>query len=285
MLNLTDHELQQIERSNASGRRPVVFIHGLWLLSSSWNRWRTYFEERGYATISPGWPDDPDTVAAAREHPQVFAGKSIGDVADHYLNAIARLTTPPVVVGHSFGGLIAQRLAGEGVAEATVAIAPAPFRGVLPLPASALRSAAPVLGSPANYGKSVTLTFEQFAYGWANALEADEALEIYERYHVAAAGRPLFSAAMANVNPWSDDRVDTRNPERGPLLFVAGAEDNTVPRAIVNASYRRQSRNPGITDLVTVPRRGHSLTIDHGWEFVAELAFEFAAIHAPALAR
>ncbi|CAN5348167.1 alpha/beta fold hydrolase [soil metagenome] len=285
MLNLTDHELQQIERSNASGRRPVVFIHGLCLLPSSWNRWRTYFEERGYATISPGWPDDPDTVAAAREHPQVFAGKSIGDVADHYLNAIARLTAAPVIIGHSFGGLIAQRLAGEGVAEATVAIAPAPFRGVLPLPLSSLRSAAPVLRSPANYARAVTLTFEQFAYGWANALEADEARELYERYHVAAGGRPLFSAATANLNPWSDDRVDTRRRDRGPLLFVAGAEDNTVPRAIVAASCRRQAQNAEVTDLVTVPRRGHSLTIDHGWEFVAELAFEFASTHAPALAR
>lgn len=283
MLTLTDHELQQIERSNASGRRPVVFVHGLWLLPNSWNRWRTYFEKRGYATIAPGWPDDPETVAAARAHPEVFAGKSIGDVTEHCLAAIARLTSLPVIVGHSFGGLIAQRLAGEGVAEATVAIAPAPFRRMLPLRLSALRSASPVLRAPSNFGAAVTLTFEQFAYAWANALETEEAHELYDRFHVAGAGRPLLSSATAHLSPWSDDRVDILQPGRGPLLFVAASDDNTVPPAIVTASYRRQSRNGGVTDMVTVPRRGHSLTIDHGWEYIAELALEFASVHAPAL--
>lgn len=273
---LAEWELDEIERANSSGLEPIVFVHGLWLLSSSWQPWRDLFEANGYTTIAPGWPNDPATVAQAREHPEAFAGKMVQQVTDHYLGAIARLTRKPVVVGHSFGGLIAQKIAGEGVAAATVSIDNAPFKGVLPLPVSALKSASPVLTHPGNIHKGVSLTLEQFTFGWANNLSADEAKSLYETFHVPAAGAPLFEAATANFNPFSGETaVDSKNPERGPLLIIAGALDNTVPLAITHASYKIQSKNPGLTEIAEIPGRGHSLIIDSGWKDVAQTALDF----------
>ncbi|MDB4928543.1 MAG: hypothetical protein JWM10_1027 [Myxococcaceae bacterium] len=281
MAGLTKHELEDIARANASGLAPVVFVHGLWLLPSSWERWRKLFEERGYTTLAPGWPDDPETVAEARAHPGAFAKKGLRAVTEHYLEAIAKLTRRCAVVGHSFGGMIAQKLAGEGVSNATVAIDPAPFQGVLPLPISALKSAFPVLGNPANHGRAVTLTFEQFVFGWANALPEAEARQLYETYHVPAPGQPIFQAATANLNPWSEGKVDTNNPARGPLLLVSGEKDNTVPWSIVRASYERQKRNVGVTEIIKVANRGHSLVIDSGWREVADTALAFVEKHLP----
>jgi pimeloyl-ACP methyl ester carboxylesterase len=279
---LTPWEEQEIDRANSSGLTPVVFVHGLWLLSSSWQRWRDLFERGGYTTIAPGWPDDPSTVAEARENPDVFAHKMVQQVTDHYLAAIARLDRKPAVVGHSFGGLIAQKIAGQGVSAATVAIDNAPFRGVLPLPVSSLKSAAPVLGNPANRGKAIALTFDQFKYGWANNLSDEEAHELYDTYHVPASGVPLFQAAVANFNPFHNEvTVDTRSPDRGPLLVLAGAKDHTVPLAITQATYKQQAKNPSVTEIEEVPDRGHSLTIDSGWEEVAQLALTFIQRYAP----
>ena len=223
MSDLTDWEHAEIDAANAAGRPIVAFVHGLWLLSSSWAPWRALFEEAGYATIAPGWPDDPPSVEAAREDPDVFAHKMVQQVTDHYLAAISELVSKPAVIGHSFGGLIAQKIAGEGASAATVAIDNAPFRGVLPLPASSLKSAAPVLGNPANRGKAISLTFEQFSYGWANNLDEAEARRLYDTFHVAASGVPLFQAAVANFNPFHNEvTVDHKNPDRGPLLVIAG---------------------------------------------------------------
>jgi non-heme chloroperoxidase len=266
---------EQVERANASGRTPVVFIHGLWLLPSSWDRWAAVFDEAGYSSLTPGWPDDPDTVEEAKEHPEVFAHKTVGQVADHYGDVIGKLTKKPAVIGHSFGGLLTQIVAGRGLSAASVAIDPAPFRGVLPLPISALRSAAPVLGNPANYNRAVPLTYEQFRYGFANAVSEDEAKELYETYAVSAPGAPLFQAATANLNPWTEVKVDTGNPDRGPLLIVSGEKDHTVPWAIANASYKQQADNKGVTEIVEMPNRGHALTIDSGWREVAETALAF----------
>lgn len=282
MDQLTEVELQEIERAGTSGRQVVVFVHGLWLLSSSWDRWRALFEEAGYATIAPGWPDDPDSVEAARTDPQVFAHKMVGQVTDHYLEAISRLDGKPAVVGHSFGGLIAQRIAGTGASVTTVAIDPAPFRGVLPLPVSSLRSAAPVLANPANAGRAVALTWEQFRYGWVNALPEEEGRALYEEFHVAASGVPLFQAAAANLNPFTEVRVDVHDPDRGPLLLVSGEKDTTVPWALTHAAYKRQKHNPGVTEIVELPGRGHSLTIDSGWREVAQTALDFVSRYAPA---
>jgi pimeloyl-ACP methyl ester carboxylesterase len=265
----------QIEAANDSDRTPVVFIHGLWLLRTSWQRWEELFEDAGYAPVSADWPDDPATVEAARATPEAFAGKGVRQVADHVAGLIARLERKPAVVGHSFGGLMAQIVAGRGLTVAAVAIDPAPFRGVLPLPIPALRAAFPVLGNPLNRGRAIALTFGQFRYGWANALDEDEARELFETYIVPAPGEPLFQAAMANINPWTEVKVDTKNPDRGPLLIISGEKDNTVPWAIANASYKKQKRNEGVTEIVEIKGRGHALTIDSGWREVCDTALAF----------
>ena len=275
MADIAPRETTQIDQANDSGRTPVVFIHGLWLLPSSWDRWTALFEEAGYATVTASWPDDPETVEEARAHPEVFANKTVGQVADHVGEVIGKLSTKPAVIGHSFGGLLAQIIAGRGLSAVSVAIDPAPFRGVLPLPVSSLRSALPVLGNPANRRRAVRLTFDQFRYGWANALSEGEAKQLYEQFHVAAPGAPLFQAATANLNPKTEAKVDTANPGRGPLLIIDGAKDHTVPWAIASASFKRQRHNPQVTELVSVPNRGHALTIDSGWRGVADKALAF----------
>jgi non-heme chloroperoxidase len=275
MATISQRESQQIDRANSSQRIPVVLIHGLWLLPSSWDRWATVFDEAGFAVLTPSWPDDPDTVEEARANPRVFAGKTIGQVADHVADVIGKLERKPVVIGHSFGGLLAQIIAGRGLSAVSVAIDPAPFRGVLPLPVSSLRSAFPVLGNPANRNRAVSLTFKQFRYGWANAVSEDEAKELYDTFHVAAPGAPLFQAATANLNPGTEAKVDTTNPDRGPLLIIDGAKDHTVPWAIASASFKKQRHNPHVTEITSIPNRGHALTIDSGWREVATPALAF----------
>jgi pimeloyl-ACP methyl ester carboxylesterase len=278
---VTEHEREQCERANATGLQPVVFIHGLWLLRSSWDRWATVFEEAGFTALAPGWPGDPATVEEANANPDVFAGKTVGQVADHFDEIIRGLDRKPAVIGHSFGGLLAQIVAGRGLASVSVAIDPAPFRGVLPLPISALKSSRPVLANPANRHRAVPLTYEQFRYAFANAVPEDEARELYENFAVPAAGAPLFQAATANLNPWTEAKVDTKNPDRGPLLIINGAKDNTVPWSIANASYKRQQRNESVTEIVEIPDRGHALTIDGGWRKVADTALAFVERFAP----
>ena len=268
-------ERAQIQRANVSGLHPVVFVHGLWLLPSSWQRWAEAFEEAGYIALTPDWPDDPASVAEANANPAVMANKTVGQVADHFSNVIAQLERKPAVIGHSFGGLLAQLLAGRGLSAVTVAIDPAPFRGVLPLPFSALKAAWPVLGNPANRSRAVPLTYEQFRYAFANAVSEDEAQQLYRTYAVPAPGAPLFQAAAANVNPWTEAQVDAQNHERGPLLIVSGQKDHTVPWSIANASFRQQQINSGLTEIVEMPNRGHSLTIDSGWREVADTALAF----------
>jgi pimeloyl-ACP methyl ester carboxylesterase len=271
----TAHELAEIDRANASGRTPVVFVHGLWLLDSSWDPWAAFFEDAGYAAVTPGWPDDPETVAEAREHPEVFAHKGVGDVAAYQQMIIERLDRKPAIIGHSFGGLLVQILAGRGLAAATVAIAPAPSRGVLPLPLPALKAAAPVLTNPSNRGRAVALTFEQFRYGFANAVGEEEARELYDQFHVAGSGVPIFQAAFANINPRTEAKADKDNPDRGPMLIAGGELDHQAPWAIAHATYERQSKNPGVTEIIEIPGRGHSITIDNGWKDVAQISLDF----------
>jgi non-heme chloroperoxidase len=275
MATITQREAEQIERANATGSTPVVFIHGLWLLPSSWDRWAGRFEEAGYAPLAPGWPDDPETVEAARANPNVFAGKGVAQIADHCAEVIGKLNKKPVLVGHSFGGLIVQILAGRGLSAATVAVDPAPFRGVLPLPIPALRTVLPVLRNPANRGRAVTLSFKEFRYGWANAVPETEARALYEEFHVAAPGKPIFQAAMANLNPASETKAETKNPERGPLLIFTGEKDHAVPPAMSKSAYKKQRHNPGVTEHLEMPNRDHSLVIDSGWHEVADKALAF----------
>ena len=291
MAPITAAESQQVDKANASGRTPVVFIHGLWLLPSSWDNWATLFDEAGYAPVTPAWPDDPETVEAARANPDVFAKKTLGQITDHTVDVIAKktlgeitdhtvdviaaLNKKPAVMGHSTGGLLAQIIAGRGLSAATVAIDSGPFRGVLPVPVSSLRSAAPVISNPLNRGRAVTLTLDQFKYGWANALSDAEARRVYDTYHVAASGAALMQLVNANVNPFTEAKVDTKNPERGPLLILNGESDHTIPLSIARAAYKRQQHNEGVTELETIPNRGHSLTVDDGWREVAERALAF----------
>ena len=271
----TAAERAQIQRANVSGLHPVVFVHGLWLLPGSWQRWAEAFEEAGYIALMPDWPDDPATVAEANANPGVMAGKTVGQVADHFSAVIAQLERKPAIIGHSFGGLLAQMLAGRGLSAVTVAIDPAPFRGVLPLPLSALKAAWPVLNNPSNRHRALPLSYEQFRFAFANAVGEMEAQALYRDYAVPGSGAPLFQAAAANLNPWTEAQVDTGNQERGPLLVISGERDNTVPRAVANAAFRQQQANPGLTEFVEMPGRGHSLTIDSGWRDVADTALAF----------
>jgi pimeloyl-ACP methyl ester carboxylesterase len=275
MASISEREKRQIEAANASGNTPVVFVHGLWLLPSSWANWADFFERAGYAPLTPDWPGDPDTVEEARGNPDVLAKKTLEQIADHTTGIINALDQKPAVMGHSTGGLLAQMLAGRGLSRVTVAIDPGIFRGVLPLPVSTLKVAGPFLVNPLTRGRAITLTFDQFKYGWANALDEKEAKELYEMYHVAGSGLSLMQMGNANLNPWTQAKVDTKNPDRGPLLIIEGERDHTVPWAIANAAYKRQRRNPAVTEIVKIPNRGHALTIDHGWREVAQTALDF----------
>jgi non-heme chloroperoxidase len=272
---ISGHEAEQIERANATGLQPVVFVHGLWLLPNSWERWAAFFESAGYVAVAPGWPEDPATVDEAKARPEVLANKTVGDIADHTAFVVSRLNRKPALIGHSFGGLMVQIVAGRGLSAAAVAISPAPFRGVLPLPASSIKSGWPVLKNPANRHRAVALSFEQFQYGFANAVSQHEAQELYESFAVPGPGAPLFQAASANLNPWTEAQVNTANPGRGPMLIISADEDHTVPVAVSEAAFDQQKQNIGITEYVEMHDRGHALTIDHGWRYVAETALGF----------
>jgi pimeloyl-ACP methyl ester carboxylesterase len=275
MASISERENREIQAANASNETPVVFIHGLWLLPSSWGNFADFFGKAGYAPLTPDWPDDPATVEEARANPAVLAKKTLKQVADHTAEIVNALDNKPVIIGHSTGGLFAQMLAGRGLSAATVAIDPGVFRGVLPLPGSVLRGVGPFLVNPLTRRRAITLTFDQFKYGWANALDEDEAKKLYDTFHVAGSGISLVQMGNANLNPWTQAKVNTRNPERGPLLIMDGEKDHTVPWAIAHAAYKRQRRNPGVTEIVKMPNRGHALTIDHGWREVAQTALDF----------
>jgi pimeloyl-ACP methyl ester carboxylesterase len=272
---ISDREREQIERANKTTATPVVFIHGLWLLPSSWDNWAKVFEDAGYIALTPDWPDDPESIEVARAEPEVLANKTLKHVTDHTIEVVKALDKKPALIGHSTGGLQAEILAGRGLSAVTVAIDPGVFRGVLPLPLSVLRGVGPFLINPRTRGKAITLTFDQFRYGWTNALDEDEAMELYDKFHVAGSGISLVQMGNANLNPWTEAKVDIHNPERGPLLIIDGEKDHTVPWSIANAAYKRQKQNPGVTEIIQVPNRGHSLTIDHGWREVADIALNF----------
>ncbi|MFC8042908.1 alpha/beta hydrolase [Nocardia sp. NPDC057353] len=259
----------------AATRTPVVFIHGLWLHATSWQPWAELFAARGYEPHTPGWPGEPDTVEQARAHPEAVAGIGIDDVAAHYTEIIRALDAPPVLVGHSFGGLFVQKLLAAGLAVAGVAIDPAQIKGVKPLPFAQLRSSFPVLGNPANRKRSVALTRDQFRYGFGNAIPADESDRLFDAWTIPSPGRPLFEAALANFSRNSPAAVDTANPTRGPLLIVSGGQDHTVPDVVTRATHKLYHGSPASTDLRQFPDRGHSLTLDSGWTEVADTALEW----------
>jgi pimeloyl-ACP methyl ester carboxylesterase len=254
---------------------PVMFIHGLWLAASTWRPWAELFASEGYDTVAPLWPGEAETVEETRAHPETQAGNGIGEVAAHFAAEAAKLAAKPIVIGHSFGGLIAQNLVTRGVAAAAVAIDPAQIKGVLPLPLVQLRSGLPVLGNPLNVRRAVSLTPAQFRFGFANAVPAEEARELYDRCTIPSPGRPLFQAAFANVVPHSAAAVDTRAGDRGPLLFLSGTNDHTVPVVVTRAAFRRYRHSKAVTEYLEVAGRGHSLVVDHGWPDVARLSLDW----------
>lgn len=271
---LPEEEFDQVDRANASGKQPVLFVHGLWLLDSSWEHWAQFFEDAGYVAVTPKWADDHEGARRAREHPEAFAYRSIADVAAHQQAVIERLDRKPALIGHSFGGLLVQILAGRGLAAVTVAIDPA-SRGVLPASLAAAKAAAPILTHHGHRRRAVALTFEQFRYGFANALSKDEARQMYDAYRVARSIVPITQAAIADLDRHSDADADEKPGGRGPMLIISGELDHQVPPAIVHATYGRQGMNPGLTQFLEIKDRGHSLTIDSGWRDVARISLDF----------
>jgi pimeloyl-ACP methyl ester carboxylesterase len=273
---LSPQEVQQIERANATGRTPVLFIHGLWFLASCWEGWAALFEDAGYAPVTPAWPGDPVTIGEARAQPQLLAGRRVNEIAERITAIAGALDTPPVLVGHSLGGTVAQILAGRGVASRTVAIAPVLFRGVLTLRPSVVRVVLPTVSNPANAHRAVRPSYPHFRYAVANALPEREALELYEHLVVPGAGRLLFQATLANVNPASDLRVNTRESRRGPVLILCGGRDHIAPPALAKAAFRLQKRNASsVTRFIELPDRDHALTVDRQWRRVAERVLAF----------
>jgi pimeloyl-ACP methyl ester carboxylesterase len=260
-------------------RTPVIFVHGLWLHADSWGPWVDLFREAGYEPQAPGWPGDAPTVEETRRQPDRVAGHGVEDVVRHYAGVIEGLGTKPIVIGHSFGGLIVQRLLGENLAAAAVGIDPAPPKGVLFLPPSALRVASVALKSPANRNRAVTLTKQQFRYGFGNAVSEQESDELYERWTIPSPGKPLFEAALASFTPSSPAKVDAKNASRGPLLLTSGGEDHTVPPAIVKQNLRLYRKSPAVTDVKEFPGKGHSLCIDSGWREVADAVLAWLREH------
>ena len=258
-----------------TNQTPVLFIHGLWLHASSWQPWADLFAREGYQPLTPGWPGDSATVAETRDNPESVADYGVDDVAEHYAAIIAELPARPLLVGHSFGGMIAQKLLAQDLAAAAVAVDAAQIKGVLPLPLSALRSTLPVFKNPANKHKSVTLTAEQFRYAFGNALSDEESDALYQRWTIPAPGRPLFEAAAANFNPHASTKVDTHNSSRGPLLLMSGGKDHTVPESVVRATLAQYRHSAAVTDIIDFPDRGHSLTIDSGWLEIATTALDW----------
>jgi pimeloyl-ACP methyl ester carboxylesterase len=257
--------------------RPVVFIHGLWLHASSWQPWADLFSAAGYSPAAPGWPGEPDTAELARANPDSVAGHGIDDVTDHYASIIAELLVPPVIIGHSFGGLIAEKLLGQGIGAAAIAVDAAQIKGVLPLPLSSLRSTLPVFKNPANARHAVSLTAEQFRYSFGNAVSAEESDALYQRWEIPSPGKPLFEAAAANFSLHSPAKVNTGNSDRGPLLLIMGGKDHTVPEAITKSTLKQYRGSSAVTDLVEFAGRGHSLTIDSGWRAVAQECLSWLA--------
>jgi alpha-beta hydrolase superfamily lysophospholipase len=261
----------------AESARPVVFIHGLWLHASSWEPWIERFRTAGYAPVAPGWPHEPDTVADARATPDAVADVGIDEAANHFAEVARGLGDDVILVGHSFGGLIAEKLLGEGVGAAAVAIDPAQIKGVLPLPLAQLRSGFPALGNPANLHRAVALTSAQFRYGFGNAVDAAESDALYERWTIPSPARPLFQAAAANFVMHSPAAVDTKRQERGPLLLISGTADHTVPDVVTRSTLKQYRDSTAVTELKQFEGRGHSLTIDHGWADVAESVLKWLA--------
>ena len=258
-----------------SNRRPVVFIHGLWLHATSWNRWIELFRSAGYEPVAPGWPAEPDTVAGARANPEIVANRSIDDLMAHFRAIIGSLAAPPIIIGHSFGGLLTEKLMGEGLGAAGVAIDPAQIKGVLPLPLAQLKAGLPALGNPFNKDKAVSLTKKEFRYGFGNALSEEESDDLFEKWTIPSPVHGLFEVALANFSLHAASKVDTKNDTRGPLLLISGTADHTAPDVTTQAAFKLYRNSTAVTELKQFEGRGHSLTVDSGWKDVADATLQW----------
>jgi pimeloyl-ACP methyl ester carboxylesterase len=258
-----------------NSRNPVVFVHGLWLHAESWNNWMQLFRDNGYQATAASWPGDADTTEATRQHADALAGYGVTEIAEHIAGQLRACDKKPILIGHSFGGLLVQNLLGRDLAAAGIAIDPAPIKGVPELPLDALKSALPVLSNPLNFKRAVSLTEHQFRFGFTNAVPEQEAKELYQKYAMPGPGRPLFQAATATFNPYSATKVNVANPSRGPLLLVSGEKDHTVPPIVVKSAFKVYSKSPAVTEFKEFPGRGHSLTIDSGWRELADYSLSW----------
>ena len=256
-------------------KNPIVFVHGLWMHSSTWKPWMQFFAQHGYESLNPDWPGDGATVEESRTNTKAIANHGIKEVADGYAKIVESLPSKPILIGHSFGGLIVQILLGRGIASAAIAIDPAPIKGVWQLPLSALKASSPVLGNPLNLTRSVSLTYKQFRYGFTNAVPEQEAKELHERWTVPSPGRPLFQVAFATLNPNAENKVNTANATRGPLLITSGEKDHIVPPVLCKATLKKYRKSPAVTELKSFANRGHSLALDHGWTDIAEYSLKW----------
>jgi pimeloyl-ACP methyl ester carboxylesterase len=259
--------------------RPVIFLHGLWLHATSWEPWMELFASAGYQPSAPGWPHEAPTIEEARDRPEAVANLSIDEITEHFAGIIADLDQPPVIIGHSFGGLFAEKLLGQGIGVAAVAIDPAQIKGVLPLPLAQLRAGFPALGNPANLHRSVSLTQKEFRFGFGNAVSEEESDALYDRWTIPSPARPLFQAAAANFVMHAQAAVNTANEDRGPLLLISGTADHTVPDVVTRSTLKQYRDSTAVTELKQFEGRGHSLTIDNGWREVAEAVLDWLKVN------
>jgi pimeloyl-ACP methyl ester carboxylesterase len=254
---------------------PVVFIHGLWIHADAWQPWVELYGSAGYEAVAPGWPGDSVSVEATRKNASAVAGQGINDITDGYLDVIRRLPAKPIVIGHSFGGLIAQKLLAADAAVAAIAIDPGQIKGVKPLPFAQIRSGLPVLSKPGNRKRAVALTKKQFRYGFGNALSEQESGELFDKWAIPGPGKPLFEASAANFKKSSPAAVNTKKRDRGPLLILAGGQDHTVPEVVARAAYKLYAGSSAVTDYHVFPDRGHTLVLDHGWRDIADFTLSW----------
>lgn len=279
--------LTTVDRSSGgaegANRPSIVLIHGLWMTPRSWSEFHGYYTNRGYRVLTPPWPRIGGGVEDVRRDPSPLNGLGVTEIVDHYDKLIRELDEPPIIMGHSFGGLYVQLLLDRGLGAAGVAIDAAAAKGVLKLPLSQARSLWPVLKNPANRNRTVALSFEQFTYAFANTMSERDARAAYERDAIPGPGRPVFQAGFAALAPHAATKINYRNDKRSPLLFIAGSEDHIVPPAVNKANHRKYRHSKAITHYKEFPGRSHLIVAQTGWEEVAEQALSWAVTHASAV--
>jgi non-heme chloroperoxidase len=266
--------------ADLAGAETIVLVHGLWLTPLSWEKWVDRYKSEGYNVVAPAWPGMDGDLEAVRRNRSAYESLGIGEIAVHYEQIVRELDSPPIIIGHSFGGLLTEILLDRGLGAAGVAISPAPIKGILTLPPSSLRVASVALKNPANRHKAVTLTPEQFHYGFTNTLSAEESQRAYERYAIPGPGRVLFQAAFANFLPGSPLKVHPENGRRPPLLLIGNGKDHTVPASVTKSAFKIQRKATSPTELKEYPERSHYTFAQDGWEDVADFALEWATKHA-----